>query len=411
MKIDVSVNGANDDWAHWRAAGPDGSHEREDLSALAPPHTHVKVGDPLSAVDPRWLGAATARGLRLEPRGAHVNPQDPLLSLERRAFHARARLSTRTDFSANVGAGTVEATNSRVGAIDRGFSIERRALHAPGAVAPAPSLGVHARKGDPLLSVEGRAMHASKGQHQRGRTPLDETPRASLALVAVDTDAGAVAVAVGTVRTVFEIGTESPASPLARVTGSLPQPFDLNLASHGDDAGPNTTAITHTRRARRGLRFVPAVGAAAAVAVGIGGGSAVAFVVSQATGQGTSSGVVMAGKAVSPTVTATTGPGDLLPGSTGSAYFRLENSGSSDAVFAAIAPGATIVSNNTELCGDEYVSIARTLPYTLPTPLTVRAGGTTGKQTIAGLVALAPDAPSTCQGVTFTVTFTLSGAS
>ncbi len=145
--------------------------------------------------------------------------------------------------------------------------------------------------------------------------------------------------------------------------------------------------------------------------MGLGGGSAVAYIVTRATGQGSSSGVVMAGKPVSVAVAATTGPGDLLPGSTGSAYFRLKNSGSSDAVFQAIDAGATVVSSNTELCGDGYVSIARILPYTLPTPLTVRAGSTTGKQTVAGLVALAPNAPGTCQGVTFTVTFTLSGES
>lgn len=392
MLSDASGNGANHDRVQLRA-GPGGSREPRDLWTPTSPHTHVKLGDPLSSVDLRWLGAVAARALRVEPRGAHVDARDPLLLLERRALHAAAptRLSTPGEVSAHADAGgTVEMGNSRVGKVDRVSSIERRALHAPGAVAQALSVGAHAKRGDPLLSVEGRALHASKEQNQTDGTPADETPRPSLALVDAD-DAGAGS--VGTARTVSVTGTESPV---------------IGPAWRGEDARSNPTAATHKRSTRRGVRLVPAVGAAAAVVAGLGGGSAVAYVVSDATGQG-SSVVVMAGKPVSVAVTATTGPGDLLPGSTGSAYFRLENTGSSDAVFEAISAGATIVSNNTRLCGDAYVSIARTLPYTLPTPLTVRAGGTTGRQTIAGLVALASDAPGTCQGVTFTVTFSLSG--
>jgi hypothetical protein len=143
--------------------------------------------------------------------------------------------------------------------------------------------------------------------------------------------------------------------------------------------------------------------------VGLGGGGAFAFFMSQGVGSG--SGDTTAGGPVTIAVTATTGKADLLPGAAGAAYFTLHNAGSSSVTFHQVASGATVVSDNTSLCASSYVSIAQTLPYTVPTAVTVSPGGTSGIQSIASLVKLAPNAPGTCQGVTFTVTLTLSGQS
>jgi hypothetical protein len=43
--------------------------------------------------------------------------------------------------------------------------------------------------------------------------------------------------------------------------------------------------------------------------------------------------------------------------------------------------------------------------------ITVGSGVTTGPMSIAGLISMSPSAPSTCQGVSFTVGLTLSGQS
>jgi hypothetical protein len=110
-------------------------------------------------------------------------------------------------------------------------------------------------------------------------------------------------------------------------------------------------------------------------------------------------------------VAATTGKADLLPGHSGAVSFTLHNTASSSATFDQVVSGASVVSDNTALCANGYVSIAQTLPYSLPTPITVSPDGTSGVQSISNLVALASNAPNTCQGVTFTVTFTISGQS
>jgi hypothetical protein len=139
--------------------------------------------------------------------------------------------------------------------------------------------------------------------------------------------------------------------------------------------------------------------------MGLGGGAAFAFF----TG-GPGSGDASTGTPVTVKATATAGPGDLLPGRAGAAYFVLHNANPFAATFGQVA-GATVVSDNTNLCPSSNVSIAQTVPYTIPTAIAVGAGATSENQSVGNLVKLAPDAPSTCQGVTFTVTLTLSGQS
>ena len=157
-------------------------------------------------------------------------------------------------------------------------------------------------------------------------------------------------------------------------------------------------------RLRWGL--APAAGAVGAAAVGLGGGVAYAFFTG---GPGTSDAAT--GTPVTIKAIGATGTADLLPGRAGAVSFVLHNPNLFGATFGQVAPGATVVSDNTGLCPSSYVSIAQTLPYTMPTGVTVSPGGTSGTQSIANLVALAPNAPGSCQGVTFSVTLSVSGQS
>lgn len=144
----------------------------------------------------------------------------------------------------------------------------------------------------------------------------------------------------------------------------------------------------------------------AALILGLGGGTAYAYF----TGTGSGGGHATVGTPVNVTITAVSGTADLLPGGTGAATFTLTNTNKFGASFSKVATGATVVSNNTGACPSSNVSIAQTLPYTFSPAATVAANNTS-TQSIANLVALSASAPSTCQGVTFTVTLTLSGQS
>lgn len=168
-------------------------------------------------------------------------------------------------------------------------------------------------------------------------------------------------------------------------------------------------AVTsHDKASRRwSWPVVPVAVVAFVLALGLGGGGAYAYFSS--TGSGTGHAAV--GSAVNVTITATTGTADLLPGGSGAAYFTLTNTNAPGATFSQVATGATVASNNTVACPTVNASIAQALPYTFSPAVTVGANTTSGTQSIANLVALSSSAPTTCQGVTFTVTLTLSGHS
>jgi hypothetical protein len=238
--------------------------------------------------------------------------------------------------------------------------------------------GAHVNRSDPLRSVEQRALHAVVIES------LD------LRQVSVTT-AGALS---GHASAESGVGVNAgEAAPRA-------------TRASRRKAGPTTRPrILTTRKRRWGL--APVVGAAGGLALGIGGGAAFAFVAdSSATNDASTTSAAVAVKVVG-----TAGSADLLPGRAGAASFTLQNPNSFGLTFDQVALGATVVSDNPELCGSDFVSIAPTLPFTLPTPVTVSPDGTSGTQSIPDLVQLASNAPSTCQGVTFTVTFTLSGQS
>jgi hypothetical protein len=341
-----------------------------------------------------------------EPPGAHVMGGNPLLSVEGRAVHARnGRVPDDQPLGAHVMGG------------DPLLSVEGRAVHARnGRVPDDQPLGAHVMGGDPLLSVEGRAVHA-----RNGRVPSGEPAPANLTVGDIPALDCASEAGTGSAITIEVLTTTDgrtspskagPQPPISAVTGSRLTAEARTTPSRDARAAkrPALAANGQSARAtaRRRWRLVPLAGAAGAVAVGLGVGSAVAILVSQG---GSGSGQTTAAGPVTVSVAATTGNADLLPGRTGAAYFTLHNTASSSATFDQVVSGARVASDNTGLCASSYVSIAQTLPYSFSPAGAVSPGGTSGLQSIANLVALAPNAPNTCQGVTFTVTFTLSGRS
>jgi hypothetical protein len=230
--------------------------------------------------------------------------------------------------------------------------------------------GAHVNRLDPFCSVEHRALHAIRVESLDPLQVTAFTPDAAL-VVHGTVDLGASDGAPGTER----------------------------------EARPTKRRGTPTTWKRR-WGLVPVVGAAGGLAAGIGGGAAFAYMAGSSASNDASTVNAVTVRAIG-----TTGSADLLPGRAGAAYFTLHNPNSFGLTFDQVAQGATVVSDDTGLCGSDYVSIAQTLPFTIPTAVTVSPGGTSGIQSIPDLVKLAPNAPSTCQGVTFTVTLTLSGQS
>ena len=377
-----------------------------DDSPDEPLGAHVMGGDPLLSVEARAVHARNGRVASDQPLGAHVMGGDPLLSVEARAVHARnGRVPSDQPLGAHVMGG------------DPLLSVEGRAVHARnGRVPSVQPLGAHVMGGDPLLSVEGRAVHA-----RNGRVPSPGPVRANLtvgdisALDCASEGRPGSAITIEVLTTTdgsTSLSKAGPQPPVSAVSDS-PVTVEAHTTPSRDAHATKRPALASNGQsaratARRRWRLVPLAGAASAVAVGLGVGSAVAILVSHG---GSGSGQTTAAGPVDVSVAATTGNADLLPGRTGAAYFTLHNIASSSATFDQVVSGARVVSDSTGLCASSYVSIAQTLPYSFSPALTVSPGGTSGVQSIANLVALAPNAPSTCQGVTFTVTFTLSGRS
>jgi hypothetical protein len=141
--------------------------------------------------------------------------------------------------------------------------------------------------------------------------------------------------------------------------------------------------------------------------LGVSGGGAWAYFT--ATGSGTGHGTT--GAPVTVSVNAAIGAADLLPGGKGAVYFTLHNTNPIGASFTQVASVSSIVSNDIAHCPSADAAVGQTLPYTFSPAVTVGANTTSGTESVANLVQLVNNAPSTCQGVTFTVTLTLSGES
>jgi hypothetical protein len=186
---------------------------------------------------------------------------------------------------------------------------------------------------------------------------------------------------------------------------------DTEITATVMNTGPTTEDHMLAGKGRRRWPLIPVAIAASAMAIVLGGAGAFAYFSVAGSGRGQAKGASPAPATATATVVATTGPADLLPGGTGAVYFTIHNSSPSGATFDVVEPGTTVESSNTALCGNNNLSIAPTLPYIFSPAVTVSANGTSGPQSIPALVALSSSAPSTCQGLTFTVTLTLTGQS
>ena len=129
-----------------------------------------------------------------------------------------------------------------------------------------------------------------------------------------------------------------------------------------------------------------------------------AYAVWSSTGSG--SGRAQALNAQTVTVTAATGTADLYPGfADGDVYFTLTNPNPYPVTFTSMAAG-TITSSNQAACAASLVTVDPATGLSL----TVGADQTTGTQSIADVVNLSSAALDGCQGVTFTIQLTLTGA-
>lgn len=123
------------------------------------------------------------------------------------------------------------------------------------------------------------------------------------------------------------------------------------------------------------------------------------------TATGSSSSKALTAQTVS--VTAETATADLYPGfSGGDVFFGITTNNNPYPIrFTSMAPGA-ITSSNQTACPASHVTVASKSGLTID----VAAGAAATGQTIADVVTLATAAPDGCQGVTFTIALTLTGA-
>lgn len=143
--------------------------------------------------------------------------------------------------------------------------------------------------------------------------------------------------------------------------------------------------------------------ATVAVATTLVAGGGVAWALWSASGTG--SGAATALTAQSITVTAAAGPASLYPGATdGDVTFTLTNPNPYPVQMTAMTPGAITSSN--PACAVSNVSVAPATGLALD----VGANSTSGTLTIPNVVSMAAAAPDACQGVTFTIALTLTGA-
>lgn len=144
------------------------------------------------------------------------------------------------------------------------------------------------------------------------------------------------------------------------------------------------------------------VGVAGIVAALLLGGG-VAAALWSATGVGT--GSAKATSAQSLTVNAATGTADLYPGFTGGdVFFTVTNPNPYPVTFTAMTPGT--VTSSAVGCSASLVTVASATGLSISVP----ANSTSSAQSIADVVTLDSSAPDACQGATFSLALTLSGA-
>jgi hypothetical protein len=146
---------------------------------------------------------------------------------------------------------------------------------------------------------------------------------------------------------------------------------------------------------------------AAAAGIGtIGAAGIVAYAAWSAAGTGSGSAKALTAQTI--TATAASGTADLYPGGpAGTVYFTLSNPNPYAVTMTGVSYG-TITSSDPINCSATNASIDAGAPSTVSFPLSAHASGVS--DSIPGVLALAHAAPDGCQGVSFTVALTLSGA-
>ena len=130
----------------------------------------------------------------------------------------------------------------------------------------------------------------------------------------------------------------------------------------------------------------------------------VAFALWSSSGSG--SGTAKALNAATVTVNGAAGSADLYPGFTaGNVSFTLNNPNPYAITFTSMTAG-TVTSSNPAACPASNVTVGSGTGLTL----VVAAGATGLTQSVNDVVSMLASAPDGCQGISFTVVLTLTGA-
>jgi hypothetical protein len=124
---------------------------------------------------------------------------------------------------------------------------------------------------------------------------------------------------------------------------------------------------------------------------------------------GTGFGSAKAQTAVNSTIATSAATADLFPGKAGgSVYFTVDNPNAYPVTYTSLAVGA-ITSSDPTNCPAVATNITVATPITVNIPLLANAAA--AAKTVAGVTTMPSTAVNGCQGVTFTIALTLTGAS
>lgn len=152
---------------------------------------------------------------------------------------------------------------------------------------------------------------------------------------------------------------------------------------------------------RLGTRSGIVLGSTAALGLGVVSGVAYAAWSVSATG----SSQATSGAPVTGVVSVATTTASLYPGGSTGLYFTVTNPNSFPVTYTAADFGAVSVDNSTA-CPATHVTVVDQA-----VSISLAAGATSAVQAPAGAISMSSSAPDGCQGRTFTVATTLTGAS
>lgn len=165
---------------------------------------------------------------------------------------------------------------------------------------------------------------------------------------------------------------------------------------------------------RRPVQYRARLLVLAIVPILLAGGTAHAYW--SATGSG--SAEVKAATAAALGVTPAASPlGGLFPGKTGDLSLVVSNSNGYPVTLTKLTAASATSNDETGCPGGTYITFPPEITtalaaggYVLPVPISVPAGSTATAATVARLVTMTTSAPNACQGRTFTITLSFSGA-